>query len=127
MKEALKAYAASRYNDGFGWECFSECWDDADWDALVAEFGCDFQGATLRMNEIAELLNEQYAGAQDFAPEPPPVPHDYRAEDARYELEFGDPAQFEEPDYFDEEAAYREAMMKKAFDDQLDAEAGRWD
>lgn len=48
-------YTKSRYNDGFGWQVFTECWDVADWESVFEEDGFHIPPTT--WEELKEYLD----------------------------------------------------------------------
>ena len=55
-------YTKSRYNDGFGWQVFTECWDVADWEDI---FAADYNEPPATWEEMKEILDSHAEIWQD--------------------------------------------------------------
>ena len=61
--QKLKVLAEERYERGYGWQVYIECYAQEDWERLID--GCQtYRQARRRAVRIAKALTEQYLGAQ---------------------------------------------------------------
>ena len=62
--ETGKAYATSRYYDGYGYQVFVECYESDEWEAFLADFKVKTAaGLRKAMDTMADAWGEQYAAA----------------------------------------------------------------
>jgi hypothetical protein len=63
--EKAKAYAAERYELGYGWEVFTECYGAAEWDDFMD--GNEYEDAVTtwseakaKLHNLADLVSDHY-------------------------------------------------------------------
>ena len=61
--DQLKVWAESNYSKGYGYQVLVECWDNAEWQEALNDCGGDTKETKALAVELAEIWNEQYAGA----------------------------------------------------------------